>query len=189
MSKISVIGLNLVIIRGDNMTKLLEKAATYTFGNPDGDCFLMAMCLSKYMLEEEGIMLKSHIGGIKNENNENDIVTHLWSSYNGKIIDLTSHRQPELVVNGVILDEPIKVLENATRVKSQKMKNLIFREFAQSMVERLRVIDKNAISVSHLFLDYRKTGVVPYKILQNALDYKITRTPSLYQNFYNYMKS
>ena len=171
------------------MTELLKKAATYTFGNPAGECYLMTMCLSKYMLEEEGIALTSHIGGIKNKNNKNDIVTHLWSSYNGKIIDLTSHRQPELVVNGAILNEPIEVFENATRVKSKKMKSLRCIEFAQDMVKEVRGIDKNAISVSHLFLDYRKTGIVPYNILQNALDYKITKTPSLYQNFYNYMKS
>lgn len=165
------------------MKKLLEKAATYTFGTSNGECFLMTMCLSKYMLEEEGITLKSHIGGIKRGN---EFVTHLWNSYESKKIDLTSHRQPKLVVNGAILGEPIEVLENAKIVGIKKMNNKLIRTSAKFWIEKIR--DKREVSVSHLLLDNLKTGVVSYEALQNALNYKITKTPLLYQDFYDYMK-
>jgi len=167
------------------MKELLEKAATYTFGNPNGDCYLMTMCLSKYMLEEEGIPLKAHIGGIKRGS---EIITHLWNSFEGKKIDLTSHRQPKLVVNGAILGEPIEVLENAKIVGIKKMDTKSVRNSAKFWIQKVRAIDKNEVSVSHILLDNLKTGVVSYETLQNALDYKITKDPSLYQNFYDYMK-
>ena len=165
------------------MKELLEKAATYVFGNPNGDCYLMTMCLSKYMLEEEGVTLKTHIGGIKRGS---IIVTHLWSSFEGKKIDLTSHRQPELVVSGAILGEPIEVLENAKIIGIKKMDTKIVRNSAKFWIEKIR--DKKDISVSHLLLDNIKTGVVSYEALENALNYKITKNPYLYKNFYNYMK-
>jgi len=169
------------------MKEILKKASTYTFDNgAEGECFLMTMCLSKYMLEEEGITLQSHIGGIKRGK---EYVTHLWNSYEGKRIDLTSHRQPKLVVNGAILDEPIEVLENAKIVGIKKMDNKLVRTSAKSWIENVRSRDKNEVSVSHLLLDNIKTGVVPYEKLKNALNYKITKNPSLYQHFYNYMKN
>jgi len=168
------------------MKEVLEKASTYTFGNTNGDCFLMTMCLSKYMLEEEGITLKAHIGGIKRGN---EYVTHLWNSYEGKKIDLTSHRQPKLVVNGAILGKPIYGLfENAKIVGIKKMDNKIVRAYSKYWVETIKARDKNEVSVSHILLDNLKTGLVPYETLKNALDYKITKSPSLYQHFYNYMK-
>ena len=167
------------------MKELLQKAAIYTFGNSLGDCFLMTMCLSKYMLEEEGITLKSHIGGIKRGN---EYITHLWSSYEGKKIDLTSHRQPKLVVNGAILDVPIEVLENAKIVGIKKMDNKLVRNSAKYWIENVKRIDKNEISVSHILLDNIKTGLVSYATLKNALDYKIMKNPSLYKNFYDYMR-
>jgi len=165
------------------MKELLEKAATYVFGNPNGDCYLMTMCLSKYMLEEEGITLKSHIGGIKRGR---EIITHLWNSFEGKKIDLTSHRQPELVVSGEILGEKIEVLENAKIVSTKKMDTKKVRNAAKFWIEKIR--DKKEVSVSHILLDNIKTGVVSYKTLKDALDYKITKAPLLYQNFYDYMK-
>ena len=168
------------------MKNVLEKASKYTFENVNGDCFLMTMCLTKYMLEEKGIALKSHIGGIKRGN---EYVTHLWNSYEGKRIDLTSHRQPKLIVNGAILDDPIKVLENAKVVGIKKMDNKLVRTSAKHWIENVRSRDKNEVSVSHLLLDNIKTGVVSYETLQNALNYKITKNKSLYQHFYNYMKN
>jgi len=168
------------------MKNVLEKASKYTFENVNGDCFLMTMCLTKYMLEEKGITLKSHIGGIKRGN---EYVTHLWNSYEGKRIDLTSHRQPKLIVNGAILDEPIKVLENAKVVGIKKMDNKLVRTSSKHWIEDVRSRDKNEVSVSHLLLDNIKTGVVSYETLQNALNYKITKNQSLYQHFYNYMKN
>lgn len=166
------------------MKELLKKASKYTFGNPYGDCFLMTMCLSKYMLEEEGITLKSHIGGLKRGS---EVVTHLWNSFEGKKIDLTSHRQPKLRVNGMILGEPIEVLENAKIVGIKKMDTKFVRDSAKKWIQIVRAIDKNDISVSHILLDNIKTGVVSYKILQNALDHKIMKDPLLYQDFFDYM--
>jgi len=166
------------------MKDLLTKASKYTFGNEWGDCFLMTMCLSKYMQEEEGITLKAHIGGIKKGNK---FITHLWNSYEGKRIDLTSHRQPELVVNGAILGEPIEVLENAKIVGIKKMDNKLVRNSAKYWIEDVRKRDKNEVSVSHILLDNIKTGAVPYETLQNALNYKITKNPLLYQDFFDYM--
>ena len=166
------------------MKELLEKASEYVFGNAMGDCYLMTMCLSKYMLEEEGIVLKSHIGGIKRGR---EIVTHLWNSYEGKKIDLTSHRQPKLVVSGEILGEKIEVLENAKIISIKKMDTKIVRNSAKYWIEKVRLTDKKEVSVSHLLLDNLKTGLVSYEALQNALDYKITKSPSLYKDFYDYM--
>ncbi len=167
------------------MKELLKKASKYTFGNPHGDCFLMTMCLTKYMLEEEGITLKSHIGGIKRGS---EIVTHLWNSYEGKKIDLTSHRQPILRVNGMILGEPIEVLENAKIISIKKMDTKLVRDSAKYWIQIVRAIDKDDISVSHILLDNLKTGLVPYKTLKNALEHKIMKNPLLYQDFFDYMK-
>lgn len=165
--------------------ELLEKASKYTFGNPYGDCYLMTMCLTKYMLEEKGITLKSHIGGIKRGK---EVVTHLWNSYKTKKIDLTSHRQPKLRVNGMILGEPIKVLENAKIVSIKKMDTKFVRDAAKNWIQIVRTMDKNDVSVSHILLDNLKTGVVPYETLKNALDHKIIKDPLLYQDFFDYME-
>jgi len=177
------------ISKGIKMKELLEKASTYRFGNgAEGECYLMTMCLTKYMLEEEGITLQSHIGGIKRGK---EYVTHLWNSYEGKRIDLTSHRQPKLVVNGSILGEPIKVIENAKIVDIKKMDNKTVRESAKHWVQYVREGDKNSISISHILLDNlknKKNGLVSYETLQKALNYKITKNAYLYKNFYNFMK-
>ena len=172
------------------MKELLEKASVYTFGNGnEGECFLMTMCLTKYMLEEEGIQLQSHIGGIKRGK---IYVTHLWNSYEGKKIDLTSHRQPKYVVNGSILDEPIEIVENAKIVDIKKMDNKIVRDYSNHYKKIVSDRDKNMISVSHILLDNLKKGsdLIPYETLENALNYRITMiNPFLYKNFYDYMKN
>lgn len=172
------------------MKELLKKASTYTFDNgAEGECFLMTMCLTKYMLEEEGITLQSHIGGIKRGKM---YVTHLWNSYEGKRIDLTSHRQPKLVVNGSILGEPIEIEENAKIVDIKKMDNKIVRSYSKLYFDSTRKRDKNSITVSHILLDNlnnNKDGLVSYEILQKALNYRITYQPFLYKNFYDYMKN
>ena len=166
------------------MKELLEKASKYTFGNPYGDCFLMTMCLTKYMLEEKGIALKSHVGGIKRGN---EYVTHLWNSYEGKRIDLTSHKQPKLRLNGMILGEPIEVIENAKLVSINKMNNKQVRESAKCWVQLGKVIDKDDISVSHILLENLKTGVVPYETLKKALDHKTNNGQFFYKKFFDYM--
>ena len=145
----------------------------------------MTMCLTKYMLEEKGITLKSHIGGIKRGN---EIVTHLWNSYEGKKIDLTSHRQPKLIVNGMILGKPIEVVENAKIVGVKKMDTQYIRDGAKFWIALVEAMDKNDISISHILLNNIKTGLVPYKTLKNALDHKIIKDPLLYQKFFDYMK-
>ncbi len=166
------------------MRDLLTKASKYSFGSPNGECFQMTMCLSKYMLEEEGIQLKTHIGGIRNSGGTS---VHLWSSYEGKIIDLTSHTQPMDRVQAVILGEKIEGFENAKRVSSKKINTSGVRSFSKQMIKHFREEDKNNITIHHIFLDNLKTGLVSYETLKNALDYKMKKTPSLYQNFYDYM--
>ena len=146
----------------------------------------MTMCLSKYMLEEHGTLLKTHIGGIKRT--KKDITTHMWSSYNGKRIDLTSHTQPDLRVNGMILDEPIETIQNAKLIFVKYMNTRIVKESAKQWIDICERLDKNDITVSHLLLKNIKTGLVPYEQLQKVLNYKIKkRTPFLYQNFFDYM--
>ena len=166
------------------MKDLLTKASKYRFGTKLGECFQMTMCLSKYMLEEEGIQLKTHIGGIRNSG---ATTVHLWSSYEGKTIDLTSHTQPMDRVQAEILGEKIEGFENAKRVSSKKINTSHVRSFSKEMVRYFREEDKNDITVHHIFLKNVKTGLVPYETLKNALDYKTKKNPALYQDFYDYM--
>ena len=173
------------------MKYLLKKASKYRFGNSSGECFLMTMCLTKYMKEEKGITLQTHVGGIQNENDKNDLVVHLWNSYKGKMIDLTSHTQPELRVKGEILGKKIKGFENSKRVSNKTMDTPILINYAKDWIIDRSKIDKNDITIDHIFVDNVKTGLVSYETLQNALDYKIARTqsPFLYQDFYDYMSN
>ncbi len=136
------------------MSNIMQKSSCI-----NRDCFLMTMCLTKYRLEENGIMLKSHIGGIKRGK---EYVAHLWNSYEGKRIDLTSHMQPELRVNGMIPGEPIRVIETA----NQKMYNKLVRESAKYWIQIVEIIDKHDISVSHILLENLKTAVVMYATLK-----------------------
>ncbi len=185
MSKSKKLNLQEQQLKRKRLKQILKKASKYRFGNEFGDCFLMTMCLSKYMFEEENILLKTHIGGIKKS--REDITTHLWSSYNGERIDLTSHTQPNSRVNGMILDEPIKIIQNAKLIYIKDMNTKLVKDCAKLFVNHLDAIDKRDTSVSHLLLKYIKTGIVPYEHLQKILDYKLQRSPELYIDFFNFM--
>ena len=174
------------------LKKMLIKASEYRFGQKNGDCFLMTMCLSKYMFEEEGILLETHLGGIKKSSK--NITIHMWSSYNGKRIDLTSHTQPDLRVNGMILDEPIDTEtslfgppQNAKLIYIKDMNTRVVRDGAKYWIDRVKLEDKNDTTISHLLLQYIKTGIVPHEHLQKIFDYKVKRSPHLYRNFFNFM--
>ncbi len=68
----------------------------------DGACIDMNTAMKSYLKDRYGVDIELHSGWLMQGDKK---VPHMWSSYNGKLIDVTSHKQDGIEVDPIILED------------------------------------------------------------------------------------
>lgn len=164
------------------MKDILRKASKIEFDIPTGDCVIMTLCLTKYMKEKYDIELTAHIGALVSKKG---ITLHMWNTYEGKIIDLTAHKQQHDKGQSLILGEPISGKGNSKRVISYKIDSERVRAFARKVISDAAKTDTDAVTDAHIFLNNERTGKLPYDEVITILG---TKQNGYWQHFISQME-
>ena len=84
-----------------------------------GDCAIATYCIARE-LRTHDIDIKIHYGIL---DGGKFITLHIWASYDGKIIDMASFRQPNEKATALLLDKPVSPKAKAKRVNIRNMRS------------------------------------------------------------------